>query len=116
MTERVASRKSVLSRRGLLATTGAVAATAVLGKDAQADEKKGGPERYYEGEAPDGKLQDALDEALKKLGKDLPEGNVSDASATWRLLDVAGELGGISGARTINVKIAATRTPPWPKK
>jgi hypothetical protein len=116
MTDHVASKKSVLSRRGLLATSGAVAATAVLGQNSQAGEKKGGSERYYLGQASDGKLQDALDDALKQLGQDLPEGNVSDASATWRLLDVAGELGGITGARTIKVNIAATRTPPWPKK
>jgi hypothetical protein len=117
MAECAASKKSGgPSRRGLLAAAGAVAATAALGPRARAHETKGGSERHYEGDAAENKLQAALDEALKKLEKDLPEGHVADASATWRLLDVAGESGGLTGARTIRVRIAATRTPPWPRK
>ena len=51
-------------------------------------------ERVFEGESADDKLQAALEAALQKLDTALPEGNVSDASASWRLLDVAGQRGG----------------------
>src|SRR4051794_31495150 len=71
-------------------------------------------ERVFEGESADDKLQAALEAALQKLDKALPEGKVSDASASWRLLDVAGQRGGITGRRVIKVRIAATRQPPWP--
>ena len=73
-------------------------------------------ERVFEGESADDKLQAALEAALQKLDKALPEGNVSDASASWRLLDVAGQRGGITGRRVIKVRIAATRQPPWPNR
>ena len=72
-------------------------------------------ERVFEGESADDKLQAALEAALQKLDKALPEGGVADASASWRLLDVAGQRGGITGRRVIKVRIAATRQPPWPK-
>jgi hypothetical protein len=72
-------------------------------------------ERLFEGESADDKIQTALEAALQKVDKALPEGNVSDASASWRILDVAGQRGGITGRRVIKVRIAATRQPPWPK-
>ena len=55
-------------------------------------------ERVFEGESADDKLQAALEAALQKLDKALPEGNVADASASWRMPDVTGQRGGITGA------------------
>ena len=73
-------------------------------------------ERLFEGESSNGKVQDAVDQALGKVSEALGEGGASDASATWRLLALTGDLGGIRGVRVVRVKIAAIRTPPWPKK
>jgi hypothetical protein len=105
-----------VSRRGLLASAGAFTTAAALGREAGADEYKRGDERSFEGESDDGKVQNALDNALGKVSAALPEGGVADASATWRLLALTGELGGIRGVRVVRVTIAAIRTPPWPKK
>lgn len=80
-----------------------------------ANQKRGSVERLYEGESAGGTLQEALDGALQKLDKDLPEGGVADAMASWRLLDVSGLRGGFPGFRSVKVRIAATRTPPWTK-
>lgn len=82
---------------------------------APANQKRGSVERFYEGESAGGTLQEALDGALQKLDKDLPEGGIADAMASWRLLDVSGLRGGFPGFRSVKVRIAATRTPPWTK-
>ncbi len=70
-------------------------------------------ERIYQGESKDGKLQEALDNALQQLDGDLGEGGVSDATASWKIIEVTGQRGGIAAFRSVQVKIAAIRTPPW---
>jgi hypothetical protein len=70
-------------------------------------------ERIYQGESTDGKLQEALDRALQQLDGALGEGGVSDATASWKLFEVTGQRGGIAGFRSVQVKIATTRTPAW---
>lgn len=72
-------------------------------------------QRTYEGESKAGKIQDALDEALNKLDKDLNEGGVADALASWKVLDVTGKRGGFVGFRSVKVTISATRSPDWKK-
>jgi hypothetical protein len=85
------------------------------GRAALATQKKGNVERIYEGESAGGTLQEALAGALQKLDKDLPEGGVADAMASWHLLGVSGTRGGFAAFRSVKVRIAATRTPPWTK-
>ncbi len=73
--------------------------------------KKG--ERTFEGNSKSGKIQKALNSALKDLNKALSEGGVADASATWSLASVTGNVGGMTGASKLTVKIKASRTPAW---
>lgn len=75
-----------------------------------------GVEREYEGESSAGNLQQALDAALAKVDADLAEGGVSDGMANWRLCAVTGLRGGVAGLNTVKVRIAASRTPPYPGK
>ena len=70
-------------------------------------------ERTFEGSSKSGKLQKALNGALKALNKALGEGKVADASASWRLAAVSGNVGGIAGLNKLTVTIKATRTPAW---
>jgi len=70
-------------------------------------------ERIYQGESTDGKLQEALDKALQQLGGELGEGGVSDAMASWKIIEVTGQRGGIAAFHSVQVKIAAIRTPAW---
>jgi len=70
-------------------------------------------ERIYQGESTAGKLQEALDKALQQLGGELGEGGVSDAMASWKIIEVTGQQGGIAAFHSVQVKIAATRTPAW---
>jgi hypothetical protein len=70
-------------------------------------------ERVFQGESADGKLQEALESALQQLDRDLGEGPVSDARASWRIIEITGQRGGILPSRSVQVKITATRTPPW---
>ncbi len=70
-------------------------------------------ERIYQGESTDGKLQEALDKALQQLDGDLGEGGVSDGMASWKIIEVTGQRGGIAGFHSVQVKIAALRTPEW---
>jgi hypothetical protein len=70
-------------------------------------------ERIYQGESTDGKLQEALDKTLQQLDGDLAEGGVSDAMASWKIIEVTGQRGGIAGFHSVQVKIAAIRTPAW---
>jgi hypothetical protein len=70
-------------------------------------------ERIYLGESTVGNLQEALDNALQQLDGDLGEGGVSDGIASWKIIDVSGQRGGIAAFRSVQVKIAAVRTPPW---
>jgi hypothetical protein len=69
--------------------------------------------RTYDGESRTGNLQEALDSALQQLGADLGEGGVYDAMASWTLVEVTGQLGGIAGFDVIRVRIRATRGPSW---
>ncbi len=70
-------------------------------------------ERIYQGESAGGNLQEALDSALQQLDGALGEGGVSDATASWKIIEVTGQRGGIAGFRRVQVKIAAIRTPAW---
>ncbi|MFT3880585.1 MAG: hypothetical protein QM703_13090 [Gemmatales bacterium] len=70
-------------------------------------------ERTFEGSSKSGKLQKALNAALKELNKALGEGKVADASATWKLATVSGNVGGIAGLNRLTVTIKATRQPAW---
>lgn len=70
-------------------------------------------ERSFQGESANGNLQEALDNALQQLAGDLGEGGVSDASASWKLIEVTGQRGGIAAFRSVQLKITATRNPPW---
>lgn len=69
--------------------------------------------RTFEGSSKSGKLQKALNGALKELNKTLSEGKVADASASWNLTAVSGKVGGIAGVNKLTVTIQATRTPAW---
>lgn len=104
-----------VTRRGLLTTVGALAlATAATSSTSvAAADDKGKGERTFEGESTDGKLQEALDGALKQLGKALAEGGIADALATWKLAGVTGQRGSIAGLHTVTATITATRSPEW---
>ncbi len=69
-------------------------------------------ERAYEGESPDS-LQSALAAALQKLAADLGEGGVRDATSSWVVTEIAGQLRGGYGRDSVKVKIAAKRVPEW---
>jgi hypothetical protein len=102
---------SGLHRRHALATAGLFSLAALASTKAHAAPPQG--ERTYEGESAAGNIQEALDAALAKVSGDLAEGNVSDAMANWKIIEVTGQLGGIAALRTAKVTISATRTPPW---
>jgi hypothetical protein len=70
-------------------------------------------ERIFQGESAVGNLQEALDNAFQQLDGALGEGGVSDASATWKIIEVTGQRGGIAAFRSVQVKICAERTPAW---
>jgi len=70
-------------------------------------------ERTFEGSSKSGKLQKALNAALKELNDALSEGKVADASAKWTLASVTGNVGGIAGLNRLTVIIKATRQPAW---
>lgn len=69
--------------------------------------------RTYDGESRTGNLQEALDSALQQLDADLGEGGVYDAMASWKLVEITGQLGGIAGFDVVRVRISATRGPSW---
>ncbi|HQR07652.1 MAG TPA: hypothetical protein PLN21_12565 [Gemmatales bacterium] len=50
---------------------------------------------------------------MKELNKALDEGKVADASATWKLASVSGNVGGIAGLNRLTVTIKAARQPGW---
>jgi hypothetical protein len=83
----------------------------IMAKKAAKANTKG--ERTFEGSSKSGKLQKALNGALKELNKALSEGKVADASATWKLASVSGNVGGIAGVNRLTVTIKATRQPGW---
>lgn len=70
-------------------------------------------ERTFEGTSKSGKLQKALNAALKDLNEALVEGKAADASASWTLASVSGNVGGIAGVNRLTVSIKATRQPAW---
>jgi hypothetical protein len=103
----------------LAAASGAAAAAQERKKVVEEPKKGDGPkqaERTFTGESKEGKIQEALDQALGALGKALGDGGVADAQATWKVATVGGLMGGIVGARGVKVTITATRTPDWPSK
>jgi hypothetical protein len=111
------NRWMVAARGAILGLGLAMVLSTLTLSGSRADEKVADKkvERTYEGDSKDGKVQEALDNALVKLDKDLPEGGVADASASWKLAEVSGQRGGLPGFRSVKVKITATRTPDWKK-
>lgn len=75
--------------------------------------KAGSVVRTFEGNSKAGKLQKALNSALKELNKALGEDGVSDASATWSVDSISGVAGGMAPSSKITVAIKATRQPAW---
>ena len=71
-----------------------------------------GRQRQYQGESSNGNFEEALNNALHGLDKDLAEGGVNDASATWVVTEVMGSYAGI-GSHSTTVRIAAVRHPEW---
>lgn len=69
--------------------------------------------RVFEGESPKGNWQEALEKAIQLVAKDVGEGGVRDGRVSWLVTETSGEYGGIKGARSVKVKITATRTPHW---
>lgn len=68
-------------------------------------------ELTYEGESVEGKLQDALDKALGQLDTDLEKmREVSHPMASWKIVEITGQRGGIAKLNIVKVKINATRT------
>lgn len=61
-------------------------------------------------------FQQALAAAIYKMQQTLSEGGVTDATATWKLVNTSGEVGGIDGRNRITVTIVAERQPSWPQK
>ena len=55
-------------------------------------------------------------DALKQLDKALGEGGVADALATWTIIGVTGQRGGIDWLHTVKETITATRSPEWGMK
>lgn len=72
--------------------------------------------RRFTGTSKDGSFEKALAAAVGKLNDALPEGGVSDASATWKLVNTTGQVGSIAGLNQVSVTIVAERQPPWSKK
>ena len=70
-------------------------------------------ERTFEGTSKSGKLQKALNAALKELNEALDKGKVANASASWKLASVSGNVDGIAGVNRLTVTIKATRQPAW---
>ena len=54
-----------------------------------------------------------MDKALQQLDGDLGEGGVGDAMALWKIIEVTDQRRGIAAFRSVQVKIAAIRTPAW---
>ncbi|PHS05080.1 MAG: hypothetical protein COA78_15690 [Blastopirellula sp.] len=69
--------------------------------------------RKFIGVSNKGSLQDALNNAIAKLGKALGEGGVSDAMADWKIIKTEGTTGGIAGQNKVIITISAKRSPPW---
>jgi len=61
-------------------------------------------------------FEQALASAVYELQLSLTEGDVKDATATWKLLTTSGKVGSIDNMNRITVTIVAERQPPWPKK
>ncbi|QVL34547.1 hypothetical protein KIH39_11755 [Telmatocola sphagniphila] len=118
MTEFSHDTKSTgFSRRKVLLTAGALAAgTLSASAEVMAGEDQKKVEKKFEGESREGKIQEALDNALKELDKAMGEGGVADGLANWKLSSVSGQRGGFAGRRGVKVEITATRSPDWQEK
>ena len=60
----------------------------------------------FQGTSEEGNFQSALMEALNRA-LDALSGNVSDQRIAWRLIEMAGSFGGITGETAITVTIEA---------
>lgn len=69
--------------------------------------------RRFKGTSNNGSYDEAIKAALAKLNKALADDGVRDATATWKLSSVQGEVGGIAGLNEISVVIVASRQPAW---
>ena len=80
-------------------------------KDGQAGGKDGeepGTEQKFVGESKKQSAEEALRNALKQLEKAMQEQGIPDNLATWKVVAVDGELGGIAGRDIVRVTISAT--------
>jgi hypothetical protein len=85
-------------------------------KEVRFDEEGDTPEadeRRFSGESARGNFQEALDAALSQLDKAMSEQGVADGMASWKIVEVSGDRGGIAGQRNVKVTISATRSPGW---
>jgi len=69
--------------------------------------------RRFKGTSEKGSYDEAFQDALAKLNQALAEDGVRDATATWKVDAVQGEVGGIAGLNRLNVMIVANRQPAW---
>ena len=69
--------------------------------------------RRFKGISNSGSYDEALKGALAKLNQALADDGVRDATATWKVSSVQGEVGGITGLNQLSVIIIANRQPAW---
>lgn len=69
--------------------------------------------RRFKGISNSGSYDEALKGALAKLNQALADDGVRDATATWKVSSVQGEVGGITGLNELSVVIVAKRQPAW---
>ena len=69
--------------------------------------------RRFKGTSNSGSYDEAIKAALAKLNKALADDGVRDATATWKVSSVQGEVGGITGLNQLSVIIIANRQPAW---
>jgi len=99
----IAGEERAVTRRVLLGLVGTASVMALANGRASAQDAKKGTVRTFVGESIKGSFEDALADALKKLNKVLNEGNVADALATWKIVEVTGiELGGVGNLRRVD--------------
>ncbi|WP_417387980.1 hypothetical protein [Gimesia sp.] len=69
--------------------------------------------RRFKGTSKQGSYEEALKQALARLNQALGEDGVRDATASWKVDSVQGEVGGIAGLNELSVVIVAKRQPAW---
>lgn len=69
--------------------------------------------RRFKGTSNSGSYDEAIKAAIEKLNSALADDGVRDATATWKVSAVQGEVGGIAGLNQLSVIIVANRQPAW---